>query len=144
MIDPIPALSIRQPWAWAILAGHKPVENRTWSTRYRGPLIIHAARMVDEEARAAFVAQGWPLPSTLQTGGFVGIARLVDVVSHHESAFFTGPRAWVLADPVPFQKPIEGRGKLGLFVPPPELRERILAAARWAAFDMGEAAGGAG
>ena len=32
------ALSIHQPWAWAILNAGKTVENRTWSTNYQGPL----------------------------------------------------------------------------------------------------------
>jgi len=36
------SLSIRQPWAWLIVQGHKPIENRTWPTTYRGPLLIHA------------------------------------------------------------------------------------------------------
>ena len=38
------ALSIRQPWAWLIVCGHKPLENRSWPTPYRGPLLIHAAK----------------------------------------------------------------------------------------------------
>ncbi|MBL8866467.1 MAG: ASCH domain-containing protein, partial [Planctomycetia bacterium] len=38
------ALSIHQPWAHAILHFGKSVENRTWSTSYRGPLLIHAAK----------------------------------------------------------------------------------------------------
>jgi hypothetical protein len=37
------ALSVCQPWAWAIAQGHKSVENRTWATRYRGPIAIHAS-----------------------------------------------------------------------------------------------------
>lgn len=36
------ALTIKQPWASAIMAGLKRVENRTWRTDYRGPLAIHA------------------------------------------------------------------------------------------------------
>ncbi|WP_206002040.1 ASCH domain-containing protein [Paraburkholderia aromaticivorans] len=36
------ALSIRQPWAWLIVKGHKDIENRTWSTRFRGRVLIHA------------------------------------------------------------------------------------------------------
>ena len=36
-------LSILQPWAWAIIHGGKDVENRTWRTAYRGPLLIHAS-----------------------------------------------------------------------------------------------------
>jgi ASCH domain len=42
------ALSVRQPWAWLIIAGHKDVENRSWTTTYRGPLLIHAARRPDD------------------------------------------------------------------------------------------------
>jgi hypothetical protein len=37
-----PVLTIRQPWCWAIVHGGKPVENRGWPTRYRGPLWLHA------------------------------------------------------------------------------------------------------
>ena len=38
------AISVRQPWAYLILQRGKNVENRTWSTDYRGPLLIHAGR----------------------------------------------------------------------------------------------------
>lgn len=38
------AISIRQPWAWLIVHGAKVVENRSWATSYRGPLLIHAAK----------------------------------------------------------------------------------------------------
>src|SRR5690349_14501124 len=38
------ALSIRQPWAWLIVNGHKPVENRSWPTKYTGKLLIHAGQ----------------------------------------------------------------------------------------------------
>jgi hypothetical protein len=41
------ALSVRNPWAWAILAGLKRVENRSWPTNHRGLLVIHIARTVD-------------------------------------------------------------------------------------------------
>jgi hypothetical protein len=37
------ALTIIQPWASLIAAGAKTIETRSWSTRYRGPLAIHAA-----------------------------------------------------------------------------------------------------
>jgi len=35
------ALSIRNPWAWAIIAGLKPVENRAWKTSFRGRIAVH-------------------------------------------------------------------------------------------------------
>lgn len=40
-------ISIRQPWAWLIMAGHKTCENRSWDTRYRGTLAIHASGSFD-------------------------------------------------------------------------------------------------
>ena len=43
------ALSIKQPWAWAIIHAGKNVENRTWATSYRGPLLIHAGKTFDHE-----------------------------------------------------------------------------------------------
>ena len=46
---PVKVLSIRQPWAWAIVHGYKPVENRSWYASYRGPLLIHAGK-VEERA----------------------------------------------------------------------------------------------
>lgn len=41
------AISLWQPWASLVPAGAKPVETRSWSTSYRGPLAIHAAKTTD-------------------------------------------------------------------------------------------------
>jgi len=38
------ALTIRQPWASLISLGVKTIETRSWSTKYRGPLAIHAGK----------------------------------------------------------------------------------------------------
>ncbi len=37
------ALSIKQPWASLIAHGIKDIENRTWATKYRGTIYIHAS-----------------------------------------------------------------------------------------------------
>ena len=37
-------LSVKQPWASRIASGAKTIETRTWSTDYRGDLLIHASR----------------------------------------------------------------------------------------------------
>lgn len=117
------ALSIRQPWAWCILHGKKPVENRTWATSYRGPILIHAAkgmtRVEYEEATdfAAILGCHPPLAEEIQRGGIIGRAKLVDCVSRHASPWFFGPYGFVLADvePLPFT-PL--KGALGLFDAP--------------------------
>lgn len=36
------ALTLFQPWATLIAIGAKKIETRSWSTKYRGPLAIHA------------------------------------------------------------------------------------------------------
>ncbi len=38
------ALSLHQPWASLIAEGVKTIETRSWATKYRGPLAIHAAK----------------------------------------------------------------------------------------------------
>ena len=40
------AISLWQPWASAMALGMKKNETRSWSTNYRGPLLIHAAKKV--------------------------------------------------------------------------------------------------
>ncbi|MDD5394961.1 MAG: ASCH domain-containing protein [Thiothrix sp.] len=42
------ALSIQQPWAWAILNAGKDIENRDWYTPVRGRILIHAGKKIDK------------------------------------------------------------------------------------------------
>jgi hypothetical protein len=42
------AITVQQPWAWAIVHGGKNVENRTQLWRYRGPLAIHAGTRLSD------------------------------------------------------------------------------------------------
>lgn len=114
------ALSIRPPWAWAILHLGKTIENRTWRTRYRGPILLHASKVVSVEdyevvaRHAKRLRIRMPNIERLPRGGIVGKASLVDIVEKHSSSFFVGPFGWVLenAKPVRFY---EAKGKLGLF-----------------------------
>ena len=99
-------LSIRQPWAWLVVHGWKNVENRTWSTKHRGPLLIHASSNMtraDYEACRIFVAgihEDLTIPTfeVLPRGGIVGKVTLLDCVREHTSPWFTGPVGWVLDD----------------------------------------------
>lgn len=47
------ALTIRQPWASLILHDKKHYETRSWPTKYRGPLMIHAAKAMPPTSRLA-------------------------------------------------------------------------------------------
>ena len=76
------ALTITQPWASLVMSGDKRVETRSWSTTYRGPLAIHAAKGWDVDARwFAEEVCGRILsltPSILPRGAVLGLADLVD------------------------------------------------------------------
>lgn len=39
------ALNVKQPWAWLIASGKKTIETRTWSTKYRGPILIVSSKV---------------------------------------------------------------------------------------------------
>lgn len=95
------ALSVRQPWAWLIVHGGKDIENRTWKTAYRGPVLIHAAKKVDLTAYNSLADEGIGLPpmEELHTGGIIGRVEIVDCVSISPSGWFSGPYGLVLANP---------------------------------------------
>ncbi|MDP8989617.1 MAG: ASCH domain-containing protein [Acidobacteriota bacterium] len=38
------AITLTQPWASLVAVGAKRIETRSWSTSYRGPIAIHAAK----------------------------------------------------------------------------------------------------
>ena len=61
-------LSVRQPWAALILHGvngqKKDVENRAWPTKFRGAMLIHASKSVDEGALAGLREEVRTLPPT--------------------------------------------------------------------------------
>lgn len=55
------ALTVKQPWAWAIVLGGKDVENRSRKINYRGPLYIHAGQGYAPEAEAfPAIQEAWP------------------------------------------------------------------------------------
>jgi len=117
------ALSIRQPWAWLVFHC-KPIENRTWATKFRGRVLIHAAKGMTrgEYAEAInFIAtrgislpDGFPDFEALERGGIIGSVEIVDCVSQSDSPWFTGPQGFVLANPEPMPF-IPLRGLLGFF-----------------------------
>lgn len=136
------ALSVRQPWAWAIAKGYKNVENRSWTATYRGPLAIHAAARWDDYAVEALRdvvrtvrAMGVPLPKTLaddlpysDTRLVVAVVDLVDICTRPLRACDCGPWAiagqshWQLANARLLPEPFAAKGRLGLWnVEMPEL-----------------------
>jgi len=67
-------LSIRQPWEYSITRGSKNIENRSWPTNYRGPVLIHASLKIDKQPCADHGLD----PTKLETGGVVGIKQATE------------------------------------------------------------------
>lgn len=110
------ALSVRRPWANLLFRG-KNIENRSWPTRYRGRLLVHAgqgwnARGQDLAAQVGITVQ------EDEPGGYLGVAELVDV--HLDLGCCRpwgepGGYHWRLRTPMLFSTPIAGPGQQRLF-----------------------------
>lgn len=112
------AISINQPWAWAILHGSKDIENRDWSTNYRGKVLIHAGLKFDA-AGLEFVERQCGLtipPADRQRGAILGEVEIVDCVTESDSPWFFGRYGFVLRNPKVIE-PRTCKGALGFFTP---------------------------
>ena len=125
------AISIRQPWSWLIVNGIKDIENRKWRTDYRGPLLIHASKLWDQEGYEFIQSRGgeWKTDflqekEDFERGYLIGMVEMIDCVEHHPSKWFFGPWGFVFESPEVWADPIPYRGQLGLFdVPSRILRD---------------------
>jgi len=126
--DTIPCLSIMQPWSYLIVNKFKDIENREWTTAYRGPLLIHAGAKYDPawfckgneyisqiyldkfglDGYVPYTKAGYPISA------IVGRADLVNVVTESESPWFFGKYGFVLENAQPIE-PIPYKGQLKLF-----------------------------
>lgn len=141
------ALSIRQPWGFAIMCGTKRVENRTRNTNFRGLVAIHASAKWDRSAlqdprwlRTAaaageVISPGWPGLTTVQllcesglpTGAILGTAVITG--SHRADGCcepWGNPDVWhwTLDDVRPIQ-PVSCKGRLGFWTVPDEIAQAL-------------------
>jgi hypothetical protein len=123
------ALSVRQPWAWAIIHATPPkdIENRglfakKWLSYLKGlqRVCIHAATgMTREEYEIAAdymarIGVSCPPPADLVRGAIIGTVQISTIVTTSESRWFSGPCGLVLRAPAPCE-PEPAIGALGLF-----------------------------
>lgn len=135
------ALTIDAYWAWAIMEGHKRVENRSWETKHRGPLLIHAglSDKRDEAALEVIRSQGITPPADIDRlrGKILCVVDVVDMwkdppgmfaTEHGRSQFgawWVGPCGWELDNVRPLLEPIACTGKQSLWTPPADVLEAI-------------------
>jgi hypothetical protein len=130
------ALTVRQPYAWAIIHMGKTPENRSRDTKFRGRLYIHAGLTVEKQVLAEARAEG-DNPDCV-TGAIIGH---VEVVGSHDDRDcgrdddcstwgFPGYWHWELKDPMALAEPIPCKGALGLWTVPAEVEAQLLAGVR--------------
>lgn len=134
------ALTVRNPWAWAIIFGGKDVENRSIRTNHIGAVAIHTSKAVDTEGmRSDLILDAIDeyndpvvMPGELivradleQLGNVIGIVDINPV--HHadhctsQGSSLCSPWAepgmwhWPLTNPQPLRAPIPAKGQLGLW-----------------------------
>lgn len=124
------ALSIKQPWVYAILREGKNIENRSWHRTFRGWLALHASAQPQGDA---VFPRGIRVPdlATLDYSAICGVARVVDIVIKSRSIWFWRPDdgatnyGWVLADVTALTTPIPCKGALGLWEVAPKVFREI-------------------
>ncbi|WP_010501348.1 ASCH domain-containing protein [Paenibacillus elgii] len=139
------AITIIQPWATLIALGEKKFETRSWSTKYRGPLVIHAGKKVDREAceyepikltlaKHGYTADNLPTGAVLATSvldqcwsispndngkiylGFGSMFWIYEDSNEYNFGFFdVGRYAWLLTDIKKLPEPIPAKGQQGLW-----------------------------
>ena len=134
------AITLWQPWASAIALQQKRFETRSWPTKYRGPLAIHAATRQNKADEAFFVGmllklheadyERWNehcdcMYSCLPYGEIVAVCDLIDCVLVEDAApslfeklwgdYSPGRFAWKLANVRALETPIPATGHQGLW-----------------------------
>ncbi|MBD2468734.1 ASCH domain-containing protein [Nostoc sp. FACHB-145] len=128
------ALTVRQPWAWAIIYAQKDIENRGWPIYYRGDILIHAAKGCTKkeylQAQEFCRSMGVSLPelNNLCRGQIIGVVSVVGCLFSPTASGWGMPEQyhWKLANPRSIA-PIPYIGQLGLFDVPDELVREMIA-----------------
>ena len=129
-------ITLYQPYATLMMLGLKQNETRSFKTRVRGELGIHAAASIPNWCKMKMAEQ--PFKSALKgidlpTGKILGTVELIDCVTTSkflcDQAIYTartwdeisfgdyspGRFAWITKNPIPFEKPIIAKGSQGFW-----------------------------
>lgn len=120
-------LTIKQPWGTLIMQKNKRFEFRSWQTKYRGELLIHAGKGIDKEAVKRLANY---LPQELPQGKILGKVTLFDCIKItpefkeellkensdiYTKSSFQENYGWQLEDVNVFDEPITAKGHLSLW-----------------------------
>ena len=123
--DDMKCLTIKQPWASLIVNGYKRYEFRSWKTKYRGKILIHAGMSLEKECVDRFKKYNLDYIK----GAIIGEAEIVDCILVDAcfddnlrkendivySSDHVGLYAWKLDNIKKYDEPIYIKGKLSLW-----------------------------
>ncbi|WP_128977358.1 hypothetical protein [Streptomyces roseicoloratus] len=130
--DWIRGISVKQPYAAAILAGAKTIENRPRAWSWRGWLLLHTSQQIDRPALRVPLIARTVRGRDLTTGAVIGVARLTgchqDPHGSPPCTEFAQPGAWhlELRDVQALALPIPARGQLGPWRPTEDLVAQVV------------------
>jgi len=132
-------ITIKQPYAYLICSGLKDIENRTWPTKFRGRVLIHASAkpvklnpLYVQWRKLSYGQRMLVESNLLPNSAIIGSVEIVDCVINHSSIWaeksyqhFAEEQKkpiseqiiynWVLANPILFDNPIPAKGKLSFW-----------------------------
>jgi activating signal cointegrator 1 len=133
----VKAITLTQPWTQLVTSGDKRIETRSWTTDYRGPLAIHAAKTIPSWVREWYedtpavqtmlMRAGFEGPDDLPLGCVVATCQIVGVMATDRvdrtrlgkerilGNFEPGRYAFYLEDIMRVDPPVPARGQLGLW-----------------------------
>jgi hypothetical protein len=90
------AITLTQPWASLVAIGAKRIETRSWNTKYRGPLAIHAAKGFPEWAKDFSINHFTHIPNELPLGMIIATCELVECLRINENDDLQGKNGWMI------------------------------------------------
>lgn len=138
------ALCVHQPWATALVLGHKPIENRDWKPWAKilnQRTFIHATKKAPDLADVAEVAKlcglqqsevlRWPTGCFVGSLAFVGHLMSPESMGEEMKKWWAGPIAWLADKPKAMTKPLEWNGAQGLWPVPADALAELSRPERW-------------
>lgn len=143
------AITLHQPWSWAIAHAGKRIENREWgppSWIIGQKIAIHAGKKLDAAAvddlrylagggaiQGRCLSIGIPIPDEFVLGAVESVATVIGWCegiseTHPQHGWFCGPRGWVLAaDVFVLPEPVPCRGYQKIWMLPDDVTAKVRA-----------------
>ena len=110
-------ITLHAEWAEAIFEFGKDVENRSWPTKFRGRILIHAGKSYSAQNLDALGLA----PDDLHCGQIIGSVEIVDCVRDSRSPW-AQPDSWhwLLRNAKRLPRPVPMTGRLSIYEVPIE------------------------